>query len=52
MYIHKCRYISEGLHPRIVVEGFEMAKTKALEVWAARGKGVWGGGVGRKKRGQ
>merc|ERR550519_141395 len=25
-------YISEGLHPRIVTEGFEMAKEKALEV--------------------
>merc|ERR1712223_2376548 len=25
-------YISEGLHPRIVTEGFEMAKDKALEV--------------------
>ncbi|XP_013384439.1 T-complex protein 1 subunit zeta [Lingula anatina] len=25
-------YISEGLHPRLVTEGFELAKTKALEV--------------------
>ena len=25
-------YISEGLHPRVVTEGFEVAKTKALEV--------------------
>ncbi|PKU28294.1 t-complex protein 1 subunit zeta [Limosa lapponica baueri] len=25
-------YISEGLHPRIVAEGFEIAKEKALEV--------------------
>lgn len=25
-------YISEGLHPRILTEGFEMAKTKALQV--------------------
>lgn len=25
-------YISEGLHPRIVTEGFDLAKTKALEV--------------------
>lgn len=25
-------YIDEGLHPRILVEGFDMAKTKALEV--------------------
>ena len=29
------RYISEGLHPRVVVEGFENAKNKALEVCAA-----------------
>lgn len=26
------RYISEGLHPRIVTEGFDLAKAKALEV--------------------
>ena len=25
-------YVSEGLHPRIVTEGFEMGKNKALEV--------------------
>jgi T-complex protein 1 subunit zeta len=25
-------YISEGLHPRVVTEGFEAAKNKALEV--------------------
>ncbi|XP_032473185.1 T-complex protein 1 subunit zeta-2 [Phocoena sinus] len=25
-------YISEGLHPRIIAEGFEVAKIKALEV--------------------
>ncbi|XP_004385473.2 T-complex protein 1 subunit zeta-2 [Trichechus manatus latirostris] len=25
-------YISEGLHPRVITEGFEAAKTKALEV--------------------
>ncbi|XP_021033053.1 T-complex protein 1 subunit zeta-2 [Mus caroli] len=25
-------YISEGLHPRIITEGFDVAKTKALEV--------------------
>ncbi|GCB81279.1 hypothetical protein scyTo_0021810 [Scyliorhinus torazame] len=25
-------YISEGLHPRIVTEGFEAAKEKALEI--------------------
>ena len=26
------RYISEGLHPRIVTEGFEIAKVEALKV--------------------
>jgi T-complex protein 1 subunit zeta len=25
-------YIAEGLHPRIIVEGFDMAKNKALEI--------------------
>ena len=25
-------YISEGLHPRVIVEGFEEGKKKALEV--------------------
>jgi T-complex protein 1 subunit zeta len=25
-------YIAEGLHPRIIVEGFDLAKNKALEV--------------------
>ena len=25
-------YIDEGMHPRILVEGFDLAKTKALEV--------------------
>jgi T-complex protein 1 subunit zeta len=25
-------YIAEGLHPRIIVEGFDLAKEKALEV--------------------
>lgn len=25
-------YISEGLHPRIITEGFEKAKTKAVEI--------------------
>lgn len=25
-------YISEGLHPRIIVEGFDLAKNKALEL--------------------
>ena len=25
-------YIQEGLHPRIVTEGFDLAKVKALEV--------------------
>lgn len=26
------RYISEGLHPRIITDGFEIAKTEALKV--------------------
>jgi T-complex protein 1 subunit zeta len=26
-------YISEGLHPRIIAEGFELAKKKSLEVF-------------------
>jgi T-complex protein 1 subunit zeta len=25
-------YIGEGLHPRVITEGFEAAKTKALEI--------------------
>jgi len=32
------RYVSEGLHPRIVTEGFDIAKKEALKV------GVWGPG--------
>src|SRR5271154_1737976 len=26
------RYISEGVHPRVVTEGFEIAKTEAVKV--------------------
>ena len=26
------RYVSEGLHPRIITEGFDIAKKEALEV--------------------
>ena len=26
------RFISEGLHPRVIVEGFDLAKTEALKV--------------------
>jgi T-complex protein 1 subunit zeta len=26
------RYISEGLHPRVVTEGFDVAKKEALQV--------------------
>jgi T-complex protein 1 subunit zeta len=29
------RFISEGLHPRIVTEGFEIAKKASLEVFCA-----------------
>src|SRR6187402_1373665 len=28
------RYISEGLHPRIITDGYEIAKTEALKVCA------------------
>lgn len=28
------RYISEGLHPRIITDGYEIAKTEALKVGA------------------
>lgn len=27
------RYISEGVHPRVVTEGFEIAKTEAMKVF-------------------
>jgi T-complex protein 1 subunit zeta len=27
------RYISEGLHPRIITEGFDLARKEALEVF-------------------
>jgi len=27
------RYISEGLHPRIITDGYEIAKTESLKVW-------------------
>jgi len=31
------RYIQEGLHPRIITDGFEIAKNEALKVrWLAR----------------
>jgi len=26
------RYISEGVHPRVITEGFEIAKTEAMNV--------------------
>jgi T-complex protein 1 subunit zeta len=26
------RYISEGLHPRVITEGYDLAKKEALEV--------------------
>jgi T-complex protein 1 subunit zeta len=29
------RYVSEGLHPRIITEGFEIAKKESLEVTVA-----------------
>ena len=30
------RYISEGLHPRIITDGYEIAKTEALKVGSQR----------------
>lgn len=30
------RYISEGLHPRVITDGFEFAKNEALKVWQTR----------------
>ena len=27
------RYISEGLHPRVITDGFEIAKSEALKVY-------------------
>lgn len=27
------RYISEGLHPRIITDGYEIAKAETLRVW-------------------
>lgn len=29
------RYISEGLHPRIITDGYDIAKVEALKVWLA-----------------
>ena len=33
------RYISEGLHPRIITDGYEIAKTESLKV-CKRGIGI------------
>ncbi len=33
------RYISEGLHPRIITDGFEIAKAEALKVGTVDGAG-------------
>ena len=27
------RYIAEGLHPRVITDGYEIAKNEALKVW-------------------
>lgn len=35
------RYVSEGLHPRLATEGFEMAKKKALEVFICLFLSIW-----------
>ena len=29
------RYISEGLHPRIITDGYEIAKAETLKVWSS-----------------
>jgi T-complex protein 1 subunit zeta len=31
------RYVSEGLHPRVITEGFEIAKKESLEVYFKNG---------------
>jgi T-complex protein 1 subunit zeta len=30
------RFISEGLHPRVITDGYEIAKTASLNVWIER----------------
>ena len=37
------RYIQEGLHPRIITDGFEIAKNEALKVCCVSGE--WGMGI-------
>lgn len=32
------RYITEGLHPRIITDGYEIAKTETLKVWPSATK--------------
>jgi T-complex protein 1 subunit zeta len=34
------RYISEGLHPRIITDGFEIAKNESLKVSSAEFRGL------------
>jgi T-complex protein 1 subunit zeta len=36
------RYIAEGLHPRIINDGFEIAKNEALKVSGFHSPLVWG----------
>jgi T-complex protein 1 subunit zeta len=35
------RYVSEGLHPRVITEGYDLAKKEALEVRIVWANGVW-----------
>lgn len=43
------RYISEGVHPRVIGEGFDIAKKEALKVSRRPGCGRVEGRVGRWK---
>jgi T-complex protein 1 subunit zeta len=35
------RFVSEGLHPRIITEGYEIAKQEALKVLFTTQKSFW-----------
>lgn len=37
------RYIEEGLHPRVITEGFELAKVEALKVHGPSALSAWVG---------
>jgi len=42
------RYISEGLHPRIITDGYEIAKTESLKVSADRIILIYGANLGNQ----